>query len=149
MTTIEDFTKRFKIISSNYEELLAKCEESILLEGISLKEALKSQLQLQMDWEVVSKRITYLCDQIENEMETAYAEAIKKELKDSYRSTSISEAKEFAKTDPDYKALRKLYINVKYTRDEARGVLDTVNSRKYLLNNMSNAIVASVEDTIL
>lgn len=149
MSNLADYQKRAKVLSDNYNELLNQCEESILIEGITLKNALKSQLQLQMDWEIITKRISYLFDLIENEMETEYAEAISKELKDSYRSTSITEAKEFAKTNKNYRDMRKLFIDVKYLRDEARGVLETINSRKYLLNNMTNAVVASVDDTIL
>ena len=149
MSNLADYQKRAKGLSDNYNELLNQCEESILIEGITLKTALKSQLQLQMDWEIITKRISYLFDLIENEMETEYAEAISKELKDSYRSTSITEAKEFAKTNKNYRDMRSLFIDVKYLRDEARGVLETINSRKYLLNNMTNAVVASVDDTIL
>lgn len=149
MSNLSDYQKRAEILSTNYEELLTKCENSILLEGMSLKEALKSQLPLQMDWEIITKKIAYLHDLVENDVETEFAEAISKELKNSYRSTSITEAKEFAKTNKDYRAMKKLLTDVKYLRDEARGVLETINSRKYLLNNMSNAIVASVEDAIL
>jgi esterase/lipase len=149
MSILPTLTKRLESLEDTYNELLQKCEESILLDGVTLKNALKSQLQLQMDWEIITKQIAHLHDTVENEMESIYAEAISKELKDSYRSSSISEAKEFAKTNKEYKEIRRLYVDVKRLRDESRGVLDTINSRKYLLNNMTNSIVASVDDTIL
>ncbi|WGH49651.1 hypothetical protein [Alishewanella phage vB_AspM_Slickus01] len=149
MITASKLAADYKHLNDVYEELLNKCEASIMIDGITLKEALKSQLQLQFDWELITKKLSHLYDMVDTEVETAYAESVKKELKDSYRSTSITEAKEFGKTDKDYIAFKKLLNNVKYLRDEARGVLETVNSRKYLLNNMTNAIVASVDDTII
>lgn len=139
----------FAILETNYNDLLGKCEKSILLDGVTLKNALKSQLELQMDWEIITKQISHVHDIAENELDFIFAESLSDELKNSHRSTSITEAKEFAKTNKDYRDMRRLLTDIKRLRDESRGVLETINSRKYLLNNMTNALVATVDETIL
>tara|TARA_B100000700_G_C15049568_1_gene859591 strand:- start:2140 stop:2586 length:447 start_codon:yes stop_codon:yes gene_type:complete len=146
---IEDITKDFDDYVKEHDEALEEAEEQIDFEGKRLKTVLTNQLKLQMRWEILTKRITKIYDICEYVMDLSYNSSLSKELKDSYRQNTITEAKEFAKADETYKKARRLLIEIREVKDEAKGVLEVVNSRKYLLNNITNAMVASVEDTIL
>jgi hypothetical protein len=146
---IDDLTLRIEDLHKNFDSMYDEAIETVPLDNMKLVEALKSQIPMQMQWETLHKTACRYHDVVENEMESIYSEAISGELRDSYKSVSISEAREFAKTDFEYKEYRALLVDIRSLRDEIKGVLEVITSRKYTLNNMSNAIVAGVEDHIL
>lgn len=141
--------KRYEELLEIYEASYKAAEPLIILDGVILKEALKNQIELQLDWELIVKRFNKVYDLCELEAESAFATAISKELRDGYKNTSITEAKEFAKADKTYQTAKRLLIEIRETRDEARGILDTIQSRKYILNNITNSVVSSVETHII
>lgn len=141
---------------ASFDELVGifddTCENTLPLVELSdiiLTDALKNQITLELTWNSVVGKIKTLKSQIDMIIDEAYSDAITKELKDSYRSTSISEAREFAKTDKTYRDFRGLSIEVNDLYEEAKGILDTIHSRRYVLNNITNSAVASVDKTIL
>ena len=147
--TLQDLQKEFDDYLDKHDEALEFAEKEIDFDGKQLKDALKNQLKLQMRWEILTKRINKIYDICEYTMDEAYASAVNSELRDNFKDVKISEAKEYAKADKTFKAARRLLIDIREVRDEARGALDVITSRKYLLNSMTNAMVASVENTIL
>lgn len=149
MTTIEFIEKEFNKLEALYDSKFTEVEKEIDLGGTSLRNALKSQLRLQMEWEILSKRVNKIYDLCENFMEESYNTAMSEELRNSHRINTITEAKEFAKTNKDYRLAKRMLLEIREVRDEVRAVVDVLTSRKYILNNMTNAIIGSVEDTIL
>lgn len=141
----EAFEKELTVYDVLFETTLDDME----FDGKLLKDALKNQINLMIQWEVISKKFNYFHDEVELLVDEAYGDAIKVNMKDKYRDVSISEAKEYAKADGAYKNARRLMNTIRHTRDECRGLLDTVQSRKYILNSMTQAIVANSERTIL
>jgi len=146
---LDSITKSYDKFLIDYESEFEHALESIILENITLADALKNQLQLQMKWEILSKRIDAIFHECENIVETSYSSAISSELRDSYKSTTITEAKEFAKSNADYLKAKKAFLKIRHTKEEVKGILETVNSRKYILNNLTNSIVAGAESTLL
>lgn len=144
-----DLFKEFKKLESVFDDAYAKVEEEIDLDTVVLKDALKLQLKIQLRWEAITKKANWLFDWCEYEVDTAYAAALESELKDSYKSTKISEAREYAKANANYKKYRKLLVEARYLRDECRGVLEVITSRKYVLNNISNTVIAGAENHII
>ncbi len=147
--TLTDLQKRFDDLNVLVEKLFNNTAHVIDIENRRLKDALKEQIGLQLDWESATNKANYLYDMAELEVDSAYSGAIEAELKNGYKSTSISEAREFAKANKDYQNFRRVAIEIKELRDECRGILDTVQSRKYILNNLTNAIVAASETHII
>lgn len=141
--------KKIEAMESRYESIYEDVINKISLDGRIITTALKEQAELQVTWELFTKNVSNLCDLIEHKCEVAYSEAIQREVKDSYRSTTITEAKEFAKADSDYKNLKVLLYRTRLVRDESKGILETINSRKYILNNLSNLVVAGMDNHIL
>lgn len=146
---LTDLQKYFEDLQEKHAKMMENVEEAVGLDNIKLSEALKNQLHLQMKWDSLYKKISYVYDMAQFLVEQAYADAVTSELKNSQRISSITEAKEFAKSNPDYKKCKRFMIIVQEVRDEVKVVVETVNSRKYILNNLTNAMVASVDDTIL
>lgn len=146
---ITDIRNKFDKLHADYESLFTDTEDSIMFDSRSLKEALKSQLPLELSWELMTKKLKNLYDQCEAEVEEAYAEAVKKESYDTYKEITFSEAKIYAKANPTYRTAVRLLNDIRSIRDESMGVLETIKSRKFLLNNMTDAIVSSSENHIL
>lgn len=134
---------------TSYDVLFDSTLTEMEFDGRQLKEALKSQMALMVQWEVMTKRFNYLFDECELLVEKEYADALKKEMTDRYREVSISEAKEYAKGSATYQHARRLLNEIRNSRDESRGLLESVHSRKYIMNNMVQAIVANSENHIL
>ncbi len=144
-----DIEKELESLEEAFNKLFDEAIDMLELNGRTLKEALVTQLPMQIQIEVIVRRLYYLYDETELEVDAAYAKALQSEMKDSYRDVSISEAKEYAKADQTYKDFRRLLNRVRKVRDEAKGTLEVINSRKYTCNNLTNSIVAGVESTIL
>lgn len=132
-----------------YDELFNTNLDDMALDNRILKEALKSQMSLMVQWEVMTKRFNYLFDECEVLVEEEYANALKAAMNDKYKEIMISEAKEYAKSNPTYKTVRRLQNKIRHSRDESRGLLEAIHSRKYIMNNMVQSIVANVENHIL
>lgn len=146
---ILDIKKEFNSHQRKYEELFDKLLPEITMDGNLLSHLLKNQTPLMVEWEVMTKKLNYLFDECERILDVAYAEAIKVAMHDKYRDVSISEAREYAKCDAAYKVARQTMNEIRHIRDECRGILESVISQKYVLNNLTNALVAGVDKTIL
>lgn len=145
MAVMQDLVNLEKDFDSLYEDT----SDLIVIDDMQLKEGLKTQIQLEIQWERLAKKIKRIRDEYEQLTEEAYSDSISEELKNSYRSSSIQEAREFAKTNPRYRESKRVYIKAKNLYDEANGILEIIESRRYVLNNMTNSMVASVEKTII
>lgn len=140
-----DFDAAVKLYEKTYEETV----DMVSLDGSVLKEALKNQVTLQLSWEMIVKKLNKVYDSCELAVDSSYAAAVSAELRNAYKSVSITEAKEFARANVDYQEAKKLLIDVREVRDEAKGILNTIESRKYILNNITNSVIASVDKHIV
>lgn len=131
------------------DETFERTSELIDVYGTSLEDALKNQLLLQLEWELINKRarkIHSLCDLKVDEM---YSQSFKTEMSNSYKNISTTEGREFAKVNPNYIEARYLLIDAAELKEEAAGLLEVVISRKYILNNLTNAIIAAANKEVL
>lgn len=139
----------FEAQTLKYDALFDSTLDDMEFDSRMLKEALKCQMSLMVQWEVMTKKFNYLYDECEVLVDEEYGNALKLAMKDKYREITISEAKEYAKANATYKTVRRLMNKIRHSRDESRGLLESVHSRKYIMNNMVQSIVASVENHIL
>lgn len=145
-----ELNDQFDEASKIYDELTEESLPMIELDGVTLKEALKTQMPLMIRWEIMSKKFDHLFNEAELIVDEAYGDAIGNAYKiEKYREISTTEAKERAKGDPAYKTAKRLMNKIRHSRDECRGILEVIVSRKFLLNNLTNSITAGVDRTIL
>jgi regulator of replication initiation timing len=145
----EKLSKQVDNLKHKVDISLDETIDAVDVENKKLKDALKSQLPLQMTWEMMTSEAKTLVAKIENEADEALSTSVSAELRDSYRSSSITEAKEFAKCDKDYRKFRRLAIEAKAVLDDCKSALETVTTRKFVIHNLTSAIVASVDTSIL
>lgn len=139
---------------------LDKCEEKLEelynenlvvvdVQGSIIGEALTQQIQLEMQFEVITKRIKRIVSEFELYVDEAYSDAISSVIRDSHKAHSITEAKEIAKTDQTFRSVKRILVRATSLYDESRGYQDVVHSRRYVLNNLTSVIVSSVKDTMI
>lgn len=142
---VKEYNKLEKLIDKEMDDAM----ELVDLEHKKLKDALKEQIGLQMLWESLTTRAKYLKEVSEDIKEEFQSAAIVSLMRDSHRTTTITEAKIFANADPDYKRYKRFHQKVVNLYETSKGVNETITSRKYILNNLTNAVVASVENQII
>lgn len=147
--TLNDVENSLDALSKEFDELFEEIIPLVSLEDKTLKEALKSQLPMQLQLESISKKANYLYDNAEVSLEDAYGNAVRHEMSDGYRSVTIAEAKTYAYANKEYKHAKRITIKAKRLRDEIKGCLSVVETRKYTCHSLTNAIVAGADNTIL
>lgn len=149
MSNIAEISGLIEEYGAEYDALFEETLSEIELDGQVLQTALKKQVTLLVKWELMSKKMDFAYNQCELLSEEAYAKAFKEAMFDRHRDVQTTQAKEIARSDKDYIDARKLLNVLRNMRDECRGILETVNSRKYILNNIVAALTHGVDHTIL
>jgi hypothetical protein len=140
---------RLNELRDYYTELLNNTESDILLENKTLKDANRQQLNLEMDWGTLFSTVYGICNMLEIEVDEAYSHSYSKLVNDSYKSYSATEAKQVAMTDPDYIETKKLYNQFKKLKLDIEVIKDTIESRRYLLKQLTDSVINGVDDTYL
>jgi hypothetical protein len=143
------YKKELEDLNETFESYFTEFEQEMLIESVKLKDALTSQVKLQLVFETFCSKAKKLQSFIEEEMDNAFSEALIKITSDNYKDIKISEARETAKADIAYRKYRRLNIEATGLVNDAKAALETVTTRRYVMNSMTNSIVASVENTIL
>ena len=146
---IIDIKDKFDSLVKSYDDLYDDLSKQIDFDNKKVLEVLKNQIPIMIEWEVMSKQFNYLYDQVELVEDKTFASALSVAMNNKHRSINISEGKETAKADPSVITVRHVKNQIRHMRDECKGILEVVHSRKYTLNNIVNALVANVENTIL
>lgn len=136
-------------LRTKIDETFDRTSELIDVYGMPLDDALKNQLILQLEWEIINKSARRLHSICELKVDEMYSSAFKAEMSNSYKSLTTTEGREFAKTNQQYLAARMLLIDAAELKEEASGLLEVVITRKYVLNNLTNAIIAAANKEVL
>lgn len=146
---IQTQTAKLQKLNQQFDDMIAEDESLISIDGNTIKEALKVQVELQLRYEFFQAKAKRLFEYLEHETETYHATLMTSELRNSYRDTKSTEAKVFANSNKNYIELKKLMLDCKGLYSDAQAALETINARKYILHNLTNAVIASAEHTIL
>lgn len=140
---IEAFEKKFEHSISQYEGTIA-------LDGVLLDEALKNQVELQVEYERLHGEAVGLENDASTLKELFHSAAFAKEMKSkAKRPDTFTEAKMYANTDDDFVMASMTYNRIFKVKAEVHGVLEAVITRKFVLNNLTNAVINSVNKHIL
>jgi hypothetical protein len=142
-------TVKYQQLAAEFDEMIAEDTDLMSIDGSTVKEALKIQVELQLRYEFFQSKAKRLFEYLEYETESYHASLVTAELRNSYRDTKSTEAKVFASADKQYLQLKRLMLDSKGLYADAQAALETVNARKYILHNITNAVIASAEHTVL
>lgn len=141
--------KEITTLRAKLDDTFERTSELIDVYGMPLDDALKNQLILQLEWELINKSARYLHSVCELKVDELYSASFKSEMSNSYKSLTTTEGREFAKTNQQYLAARMLLIEAAELKEEAAGLLEVVITRKYVLNSLTNAIIAAANKEVL
>ena len=124
-------------------------EKDIQVNDKQLKNVLTEQLHIQSQVEDYRIEAEYLLKEFDDLCEKIKSESIDDLINNKNKDYSISEAKSVVGKNNDYVVMKKYYNRCYKAYSELKYLSELVTTRKYVLNNITNAVVNSVEDTIL
>lgn len=144
-----NYMDRMDSIREKFNEKFERDENNIILKNITMKEALKSQLQLHLEWSVLSSSIMNLSKELEQQREFAYSKAFDEKMSNKNRNVTAQEAKNYAQSRDDFEEYSILLNESIKLKTEIDAVLEVIKSRQYTLNKLSDLVIHSLEDYII
>jgi len=146
MASIYDRLKKLQDQFDIYEETL---EDEVDLQGKILEKALASQTEMQLRWNRLYARVYALRQEAKMEADAAFGRAFTAATGDAYKSVSSTEAKHHAMCDDTYIRTKQREIKVVRLEKEVEGVVDVIESRKYILKDISATVIKECNGKIL
>lgn len=141
--------ERFEKYRDEFDSLNERYEDVILIDKKLLDEAEVTQLQLQLKYGKVYAKIAALFKDCELETEEAYSDAIVDALDDAYKDRTTTEAKHHAQRDKEYMKRKRFENKVFRLKKRAESMVDTIETRKYILKDITSAVLQGVEKHII
>lgn len=149
LTELEELKTRIDSLTTRVEASQLEAEPQIVLDNHLLDECLKNQVLLQLEWE----QFMGLAAGLENESEALkdqyHSYAFVQAHSQSKRVLNSTDAKRYADVNNDYVDAVKVYNKIYRLRKEIEAILNAVNTRKFVLNNMTNAAIHGINKSIL
>jgi hypothetical protein len=146
---IEYIEETLESLDRKFESILNEYESDMTLENITIKKALQSQITLELVFSDIFSKSKQLFSSVDDLLELTLAEVTSKTMKNSYSDIKLQEAKTHALASATYRRVKELHTLAKGLLSDTQVAYDTVTSRKFILNNLSNLVIASSEGTIL
>lgn len=124
-------------------------EKKIELTHKCIDECIGDHVHMHLRWEILNKKAKYLLAQSEADVEHKHALAFSKTLNNSQRAYSTTEAKTIANLCPHYINAIKERNEINSLYQQTESILKVIDSRKWLLKNLSDLIVAGGEKFII
>lgn len=148
MTTPKDLQTRYDDLSVKFDEKYAEVEDLIDVNDVQLREALGAQTLLERNWLHFKARVSRLANEAEYYRDERLG-AAHKHFMHSQRAYSSTEVKRLAENDSEYLEYKMIHIQTLELKEMVDGVVDIIHSRRYVLNNITNAMVAAVDKQVI
>lgn len=146
---LNDMEDRYEELKEEFEVLDTGIEEQILLSNKRLDECLINQIPLQRKWERFFSKLLGLYLDAKTETERAYAMAYTEAISDSYKAVSSTDAKHIAMCDDEYIKYKRFENKTYRLKRSAEKIVDLLESRKYILKDLSANVINGTDKTIL
>jgi len=134
---------------SKYTDDLGKVAEEINLEGKTLERANREHASLQIFYDERKSELYILLKYMEREVERVRGELWRKYTENYSRDLSQKDKDQYINNDPKYLVENQLYLQVEELYKKYSAVVDAFTSRGYVLRNITNLRVASLENIVL
>lgn len=131
------------------EDAVASIKPQLYLENKKIKDSLVVQVNLCYHIGILCANTKALLEECEQESAAQFSSAIKRLIMNSHVKLNSTELKLLAEADEKYIAAKLREIRVRRIKDTAYAVRDTVDSRKYILNNLAKLLVEGSEGYII
>lgn len=145
----QDLLSAHEKLQEKYDKFMEDYGDLIDIDNSILKDALKSQITLSLKVNDLHSRAVYVEMAVSEEVDFCFAYAYSELAENSSKKLTATELKNFASIDDDYIETRKLLTETKQLKNQIEGIRDTIISRKYVLNNITNSVVADSANYII
>lgn len=146
---MSDLKTKLKLLEDEYQTLSANIESQVQLEHKNLDTTMKDQINMQVKWERFFARVIAAYEQAKDDSEYEFANAYKIAVSDSYKDMSSTDAKFIAGCDSVYRDAKKLENKFYKLKKEVEAVCSVIETRKYVLKDMTASIIHGVNKVIL
>ena len=144
--TLDEVKDKFDSLLDRFVKLESGLEDKLSMENEQLKVALSSQIPLEYEWYPILSEARILRTVTKNSMDNIYHSGISEHLNNSYRKRTITEAKELSRSSNEYMDWSRMNDEMIDLYDDIKSIIEIIQSRRYVLNNITNAFVASVHN---
>jgi ElaB/YqjD/DUF883 family membrane-anchored ribosome-binding protein len=145
--------KELATLTSNIEQIIStgksEDEHYFKIDNEILKNALTDQVRLHHKWEHLLSGSRNIFYEAETYMEAAYSKALSDVLSNSNVDYTTTEAKILAQKDSNYVEVRLLYNRISNVKKDAESVLRALETRKWILKNITDLVVQGVDNHII
>lgn len=131
------------------DEQVKADEQYFHLKNSVLKEALTVSVNLHLRWVRKQAEVNISLKSAKQQKDEAFSKALRDVKKDSHIDYGSTEAKIIAEANQSYIDFLIAYNKLSVLSDEVKGILDVVNSRRWILKNLVDLVVADGEGVIL
>lgn len=145
----QEIRSHLQKLSEQFDQLSTDTIDKVSIQNRVLKDCLAEQPELHINWEAQYTSFYNLERRSRMIVDVVYAKAYNKELSNSYKSLTATEAKNLALSNADYIRTKRLHNDCLAAKDDCEVILNTVRSRQFTLKDITNAVVAGVESHII
>lgn len=138
----EKYRDEFNKLDDNFKERIEIGRK--LLDSVQV-----DQLKLQLEYGSIYGKISAFFKNCEVDSEEAYSKAFIDAMSDAYKDRSATEARHHAQSNPDYINKKKFENRVFRLKKRVENRVETIETRKYTLKDLTAAILAGVEKHII
>lgn len=146
---MSNFTSELADCQKEYDTLAVNLKTNVLLSGKRLEPALSEHTPMQLSWGLLGARLSGMHEQAKNVSSTLYGDAFTFAQSNNYKSVNSTEAKWAAEADDDYNKAKTIELKIYRLRKEVEAVIDVIESRKYILKDLTASIINAVDSKLL
>lgn len=137
---LEQLSKQLASLTAVFGEMSDTDYKKIDINHMSISEAIKTQIELQLKWDAFYSEIIYVHGELEDESERMFSLAFKELTTNSYKTLSYNEAKIYAQSDGDYVQTKRVFNKAIKLKNETAAMVDSIKTRKFLVKNLTEAL---------
>jgi hypothetical protein len=143
-----DKAKIYKVLA-DYEKHLEHTEKHLKIKGKTLAEANKEHASHHYYYNLKKIEIKTVCDYLEKYLDSIRGRLYVKYNEKNSRSLTHTQIDRYIDKDEEYLEWYEVYLAVKESKETFTAVVDAFNSRGFALKNITSAIIANVQESVL
>lgn len=147
--TIEELQQKTNELEDFVNTESKEDEKFFEIDNEILKTALTDQVRLHLKWENILSSVNKLYYESETYMEAAYSLSFNEVLSNSNVDYTTTEAKILAQKDENYITVRLLYNRLMVLKKESESFLKALDTRKWILKNITDLVVEGSDNHII
>lgn len=142
-------TDRVNDLDELVEEQYNKDSEQIDVQNQRLGVVSKNQLKLQLEWYDILRTAQFILSEIDDELDRQFSLAFIELMEDHSKQLSTTEGKIYANSTREVVETKKLKNRAVEVKDRIDGVVEAINTRKYIIKNLTDMLTHGHEDYLI